>query len=370
MKKKFWLVALMAVMAFALTACGGGDDEKTSDGNADKPAVKVGFVYSAPVGDEGFVDMHNNARLKLEEEFNIETAYVENVLDSNAAESEKAMRQLIDQGCNVIYACSFGYMDAVLTLAEEFPDVKFGHATGYTTTENVSTYFGRVYEERYLSGIVAGMQTESNKIGFVAAMAIPEVLRSIDAFTLGVQSVNPDATVEVVWVGEWYEPSKEKTAALELINKGCDVIAQHTNSTAPLLAAQEKGVYGIGYNAVYSDTFKDAYLTTPYINWYAFYQDDVKAVIDGTWKSRSYWGGIDTGMVNMDDLSDNCKDKEAMQKAIDEAKEKIVSGDLFVFTGPLKDNEGNEKVADGVKMTDEEMLAIDWLVEGVIGSPK
>ena len=201
MKKSFWLIMLMVAMVFSLTACGGNEGGEDA-ANTEAPAVKVGFIYSAPTGDEGFVDMHDNARKALEEKYGVETAYVENVLDTNAAESEKAMRQLIDQGCNVIYACSFGYMDSVLALAEEFPDVKFGHATGYQTAENVSTYFGRVYEVRYLSGIVAAMQTESNKIGFVAAQPIPEVIRSINAFTLGVQSVKPDATVEVIWTGE------------------------------------------------------------------------------------------------------------------------------------------------------------------------
>ena len=181
---------------------------------------------------------------------------------------------------------------------------------------------------------------------------------------------HPVSYTHLIWTGEWYEPTKEKAAALDLINKGCDVIAQHTNSTAPLLAAQEKGVYGIGYNAQYSDTFKDAYLTNAYLNWGAFYDDDVKAAIDGTWQSRSYWGGIETGMVGLDDLSDNCKDKEAMTQAVEDAKEKIVNGELFVFTGPLEDNEGNQVVADGQQMTDEEMLAMDWLVKGVIGSAK
>ncbi len=328
-----------------------------------KDQIQVGFVYIGSATDGGYSQAHDTGRKELEEKLGVKTQYVENVPEN--ADCEKAIRDLIDQGCNVIYANSFNYGDYVLNVAKDHPEVYFGHATGLKMADNVSVYMGRIEEPRYLSGIAAGLRTKSNKIGYVAAMPIAEVVRGINAFTLGVRSVNPDATVEVVWINTWYDPTLEKSAAVELLNRGCDVIAQHCDTTGPQIAAQEKGAYAVGYNSPTKDAAPKAYLTAPLFHWGAFYVDDVQKIIDGTWTSRDYWEGLKSGMVSLDDLSENCADGTADK--VKEAQDKIVSGELSIFAGPLKDNEGNEKVPAGKTMTDEELKSCDWFVEGVIG---
>ncbi len=359
MKKfNFRFVALAVVLLAALmvTSCGGG-----AAGD-----LKVGFVYVGPIGDEGYTYAHDRGRLELEEKLGVETIYVESVAEDSSCKS--AIVNLIDQGCNLIYATSFGHGDWAYEVAQEYPDVKFGHGTGYLLADNFSNYMGRVYEPRYLSGIVAAMNSESGKIGYVAAMPIAEVIRGINAFTLGVRSVNKDATVEVIWTNTWYDTALEKSAAVELINKGCDVIAQHCDSTAPQIAAQEAGVKAIGYNASTLSAAPDAYLTAPLFHWGTFYCDDVQAYLDGTWTSRAYWGGLDTGMVSLDELSKNCVDGTA--EAVATAEAAIKDGSLVIFAGEIKDNTGKVRVEAGSAMTDAELQAFDWLVEGVIGSVK
>jgi len=373
-KKKIFAL-LVVVMLLVLAACGGntetqepadtqsGDTATTENQVIAKEDLKVGFVYIGTINDEGYTQAHDQGRLALEE-MGIQTMYVEGVPEN--ADCEKAIRDLIDQGCNVIYANSFNYMDYVLKVAKEFPDVKFGHATGITTADNVSTYMGRIYQARYLSGIVAGMKTQVNKIGYVAAVPIPEVIRGINAFTLGVQSVNPDATVEVIWTNTWFDPAVEKQAAIELLNKGVDVLAQHQDTTACQIAAQEKGAFAIGYNTPTPDAAPQAYLTAPLFHWEKFYVDDVQHILDGTWTSRAYWEGLTSGMVSLDALTDNCA--EGTAEAVAEAQAKIESGELEPFTGPIADQNDEIKVADGVRMTDAEMLSFDWFVKGVIGT--
>ena len=321
-----------------------------------------------PVGDEGYSYAHDQGRkgmiasLGLDES---QTLVVENVPEGS--DCEKTIRDLIDQGCNVIYATSFGHGEWADIVAKDHPEVYFGHATGYLTEPNLSTYMGRAYEARYLSGIVAGKNSKSGKIGYVAAMPLPEVIRGIDAFTLGVRSVNPEATVEVLWTNSWYAPADEKNAATQLINKGCDLIAQHCDTTGPQIAAQEAGKLAIGYNASTLSAAPNAYLTAPLFHWDAFYTRDVQSIIDGTrQQGERFWGGLTTGIVSLDELSENCA--EGTKEAVEEAQKKIESGELFVFSGPLKDNEGNEVVAAGQKMSDADMESMMWLVEGVIGN--
>ena len=360
MSKKVLLALLTLAMVFALAACGDANDPGTNGAEN----VKVGFVYIGSVTDGGYTQASDIARIQLEEELGVETMYIENVPEN--ADCEKAIRDLIDQGCNVIFTTSFGYMDWTHNVAKEYPDLKFAHATGYTTDTNMSAYMGRMYEPRYLSGIVAGMKTETNKIGYVAAMPIPEVVRQINAFTLGVRSVNPEATVEVKWTNSWSDASLEKVAALELLNKGCDVMAQHVDTTAAQIAAQEKGVFAIGSNYDSHEAAPQAFLTAPVWNWAAYYIPQVKAVMDGTWASSNYWGHMSEGIVDLAPLSDLCA--EGTQEAVDAAKAAILSGENKIFVGPIKDNAGNEKVAADMLMTDEELLSFDWFVEGVIGS--
>jgi basic membrane protein A len=353
MKKAIALVLALAVAAFAVA--GGNKDAGTGE-------LKVGFVYIGSITDEGYTQAHDQGRLAIEA-MGIPTMYVENVPEN--ADAEKAIRDLIDQGCTLIYTTSFGFMDWTINVAKQFPKVKFAHCSGFKRADNVSTYFGKVYEPRYLAGIAAGYKTKSNKIGYVGAFPIPEVIRGINAFTLGVQSVNPGATVEVVWTNTWYDPAVVKLGALELLNKGCDVIAQHQDTTAPQIAAQEKGAFAIGYNTPTPTAAPRAYLTAPIFRWATFYVDDVKHYQAGTWKSRAYWEGLNADMVALDSLTANNDSRTVA--AVKTAQDKIVAGTLKVFAGPLADQSGTIKVANGTVMSDEDVWNMGWFVKGVIG---
>jgi basic membrane protein A len=358
----FFLALGMAVSAFA----GGSKDSGKGQAPSEKSTtdtLKVGFVYIGAINDEGYTQAHDKGRLAVEA-LGIKTAYIENVAEN--ADCEKAIRDLIDQGCTVIYTNSFGFMDWTIKVAADNPSVYFGHCSGYKRAANVSTYFGKIYQARYLSGIAAGLKTTVNRIGYVAAMPIPEVIRGINAFTLGVQSVNPDATVEVIWTNTWYDPSVEKQAALELLNKGCDVIAQHQDTTAPQIAAQERGAFAVGYNVATASAAPRAYLTAPLFHWEVFYVDDVKSIQAGTWKSRAYWEGFSNGTVSLDTLTGN-NAPEAAEK-VAEAQAKIAAGTFDPFTGPLMDQSGTVKVPAGVTMTDDEIWNMSWFVQGVIGT--
>lgn len=376
MKKKL-LAALMAA-AMLLTGCSGGNSssdssasgssaaESGTDSTAANNDIKVGFVYIGSINDGGYTQAHDKGRLAIEEQLGVETAYIENV-EENVSAVTTAIDTLIEEnGCNLIYTNSFGFMDGTLQMAKDYPDVKFAHCSGYQRADNMSTYFGKVYQARYLTGIVAGMKTEKNYIGYVAAKPIPEVIRGINAFTLGVQSVNPDAKVEVYFTNTWYDPTEEKNGALALLNKGVDVIAQHQDTTAPQVAAQEKGAYCIGYNFPTPDAAPDAYLTAACFDWATFYVDDCKRAIDGTWTSRAYWEGLSEHMTYIDTLTSLCA--EGTQEKVDAAQAAIIDGTLEPFTGPLYDQDGNLKVEEGVKMTDDEIWNMDWYVQGVITS--
>jgi basic membrane protein A len=362
--RKFFagILVCLAVSAFAAgskQAAGTG----TGGGKPNKDNIKVGFVYIGSINDEGYTQAHDKGRLAIEA-MGIKTAYIENVPEN--ADCEKAIRDLIDQGCNVIYANSFGFMDWTFKAAQDFPNVYFGHCSGYKQAENMSSYFGKVYQARYLAGIAAGYKTTVNKIGYVAAFPIPEVIRGINAFTLGVQSVNPGATVEVIWTNTWYDPAVEKQGAIELLNKGCDVIAQHQDTTAPQIAAQERNAFAVGYNVSTPNAAPRAYLTAPLFHWDIFYVDDVRHVIAGDWKSRAYWEGFSNGTVSLDALTANNDPRAA--PAIAAAEEKIKSGSFDPFTGPLEDQNGAVKVPGGTKMTDDEIWNMGWFVKGVIGT--
>ncbi|MBN1616234.1 MAG: BMP family ABC transporter substrate-binding protein [Spirochaetales bacterium] len=361
--KKSVSMAVFAVIAACALWAGGAKDAGAASGKITKDNIKVGFVYIGTIDDEGYTQAHDQGRLALNA-MGIATAYIEHVAEN--ADCEKAIRDLIDQGCNVVYTNSFGYMDWTIKVAKDHPDVFFGHCSGYKRAANVSTYFGKIYQARYLSGIAAGKKTKVNRIGYVAAMPIPEVIRGINAFTLGIQSVNPKATVEVIWTNTWFDPAVEKQAALELLNKGCDVIAQHQDTTAPQIAAQEKGVFAIGYNSPTASAAPKAYITAPLFKWATFYVDDVQRILNGTWTSRAYWEGYSKGMVTLDALSANAAAGTA--EAIEAAKAKIIDGSFEPFTGPIADQKGTVRVADGVKMTDDEIWNMGWFVKGVIGN--
>ncbi len=367
--KKILSAILAGLMACTLCLSGCGDTQTDDQGGEvkmeaiAKEDIKAAFLYVGPIGDLGYSYAHDQGRLALEE-MGITTHYVENVPETS--DCEATLRQLCEEGYNVIYATSFGHGEWVEKVAKDYPNVYFGHATGYITGDNYGNYMGRVYEARYLAGIVAGLNSESGKVGYVAAMPIAEVIRGINAFTLGLRSVNPEATVEVIWTNNWFDLTLEKNAAIELINQGCDVIAQHCDSTAPQVAAMEKGVLAIGYNSSTPDAAPDAYLTAPLFHWGVYYKQDIENIIAGTWEGKTYWEGLSAGMVSLDTLTENCA--EGTAEAVATAEAAIKDGTLKIFAGELKDNTGAVRVAAGTEMTDAELQSFDWLVEGVIGS--
>ncbi len=335
----------------------------TIEGLAEK--IKVAFVYNAPVGDGGWSYAHDQGRKYLESKMpGVQTVFVESVPEG--ADSERVITQLVEQGAKIVFTTSFGYMDSTLNVAKKYPNVTFVHCSGFKTAPNVGTYFGRIYQARYLSGIVAGKQTQSDVIGYVAAFPIPEVVRGINAFTLGVRSVNPKAKVKVIWTNTWYDPAKEKQAAMSLLDAGADVLAQHQNTPGPMLAAQEKGKFGIGYNSDMSKVAPKAVLTSPVWNWGPYYVKVVESVRDKNWKNEQYWGSMKDNVVDLAPFGPMVS--EDAKKLVADAKKKIVDGSWDVFWGPVKDQSGAVKIAAGQKMSDADLLGFNWFVEGVEGT--
>lgn len=368
MKKGIAVLLILMLVASLFTGCAPKQAAAPAEAPAENKAADmvVGFIYVGPIGDGGWSYAHDQGRLYLEKELGVKTLYQESVPETQ--ECEKAIKAMIDGGAKVIFATSFGFMDYVEKVAKEYPDVVFLHCSGFKKSENMGNYFGRMYEARFLSGLVAGMKTESNKIGYVAAFEIPEVVRGINAFTQGVRAANPEATVEVMWTHTWYDPAKEKDAALALLDLNCDVIAQHQDTAGPQQAAEERGKFAVGYNSPSLDKAPNAYLTAPVWNWGPYYKQIVESVINGTFKSEAYWGAMSTGIVQLDALSKNAP--EGAQAKVDEYAKKIADGTFHPFAGPIKNQAGEIVVPEGKTMTDEEMLSFDWFVEGVIGKVK
>jgi len=376
-KRKVWALAASAVAVLATAACGSSDTASTEETTADTVAeeapaedysgVKAAVVYIGVPGDAGWTYQHEVGIQYLEEQLGIEVTRLENVPEG--AESTAVFDKLARDGYNLIMGTSFGYMDPMLEVAAKYPEACFQHASGYKTAANMGNYFGAMEEARYLSGIAAGKASKSGKLGYVAAFPIPEVLRGINAFTLGVRSVNPTATVQVAWTSTWFDPAKEKEAAESLLQAGADVIAQHQDTTAPGEAAKEAGAKWVGYN---SDTkagdFPDTWLTGPVWNWGPHYVELAKAVAKGECLTTPYYGTMADGMITLGVFGSSV-DQET-QDLIAEKAQAIIDGSFAPFTGPIKDNEGKEQIADGVTATLEELLGQSFLVEGVIGSAK
>lgn len=381
---KLLLTALMAVvLASALVACGGKVEEKKAEKTeapaaeqaAPAPAeqaaapvkktVKAGFVYVSPIGDAGYSYAHDKGRQYIDKLDWVETAYAENVAEG--PDSERVIRNMARKGFDVIFATSFGFMDPMIKVASEFPDVKFEHCSGFKTAPNANTYFGRMYQARYLTGLVAGSMTKSNQIGYVAAMQIPECIRGINAFTLGVRAVNPKAEVRVVWTNTWYDPVLEKDAAVSLLDAGCDVITQHQDSPGPQEAAEERGAYSIGYNSDMASFAPKGHLTDAVWNWGPFYQSVVEAIRDGKWQGgQSVWYGMEHGTVGISPLG--AMVPENVKALVEEKQAQLVSGDDLVFRGPIKNQAGEVVVPEGKTPTDGELLGMKYFVEGVVGS--
>ncbi len=353
LKPTRWLLAAAAALALAgpLQA-------------ADEP-LKVGFVYVSPIGDAGWTYQHELGRQALEEALgaSVETKYIEDVPEGG--ESERVIRQFAADGYGLVFTTSFGYMNPTVKVAKRFPKVTFEHATGYKRAKNVGTYVARFYEGRYLSGIVAGSMTESNVAGYVAAFPIPEVLRGINAFTLGMRSVNPEAEVKVIWTNSWFDPGREREAADVLISQGADVVTHHTDSTAVVQAAEEKGTYAVGYHSDMSKYGPKSHLTAVTHHWGEHYTRAAQAVLDGTWESQDVWGGLNEGMIALAPISEIVPKEIAELVAEKEAA--IRSGELHPFQGPVKNQAGEQIVAEGEVMSDEELLKMEVYVEGVQG---
>ncbi len=332
---------------------------------ADEP-LKVGFVYIGPVGDAGWTYSHDLGRKALEEALGsaVETVAVENVPEG--PESQRVFEDLARRGNKLIFGTSFGYMDQMVAAAERYPDVKFMNATGFKTAPNLGTYMIMADEARYLEGMVAASSSQSDKIGFVAAFPIPEVLRYINSFTLGARSIRPDATVRVVWTSTWYDPNVERQAAESLVAAGVDVLAQYQDTPSTGQVAQEAGIKWTGFNADMSKFAPKAWLTGTVWNWGPIYIDTAKAVIDGTWKPDPVYGHMKDGTTGLAPYGEEVS-AETREKV--EAKRKeIESGAFAPFTGPLKDQDGKEVLADGQVATLKELLEINYFVDGVLGS--
>ncbi len=340
-----------------------------SAGAAGGETTRVAFVYVGPIGDAGWTWAHDQGRLALEQSLpNVETAYQESVPE-NAADAERVIRDFAQKGHDVIFTTSFGYMDPTINVAKDFPETTFVHISGYKTAPNVATAFGKIEEPRYVSGLIAGKMTKSNVLGYVAAFPIPEVLRGINAFTLGARKSNPQATVKVVWTNTWYDPQKERQAAEALLDGGADVIAQHQDTPGPQQAAEARGLYGVGYNADMSKFAPNAVLTSPIWNWGVYYTDVVTRVQQGTWETEQYWGGWQDGIVDLAPIGAMVPSDVRTMAESEIARFKAGEQTIFtIFTGPLKDQSGAEKVPSGTAMTAEELLSMNWFVEGVEGT--
>ena len=383
--KKFWkLAAVAATASLLVAACGGSDSSSdTTSAPAEATDVKVAVVYLGTAEDKGWTYQHEQGILQLEKDLGVEVKRIENIADN--ADSEKTFEQLASEGYDVIYATSFGYGSPMANVAVKYPDVCFQWATGakFLLTKdgggafadfaalpaNLGTYFGAAEEARYLSGMAAGKATKNNKLGYVAAFPIPEVIRGINAFTLGAQSVNPDATVQVTWTKTWFDPTLEKQASESLLDAGVDVLAMHQDTTAPGVAAQAKGAKWVGYNSDAAEAAPEAWLTAPTWNWGPFYVKTAKAVAAGTCPTDEAYGTMADGMVTLGSFGKSVA--ADTQSLIEEKKAAIIDGSFAPFTGPINKQDGSAWLKDGEKAELGFLLGdMTFFVEGVVGSAK
>lgn len=392
MRRIIGFFAAGMLIAGSLTGCGESsaepDDYVTNDGYESEPVdkaqaetdtaksmsreeLKVGVLYiSDPAEGSGYSYTHDLGILGMQSNLGLSDDQIKRKIvdDADTEGTKAAIEECISEDCNIIFATSWGYMETTAEMAEKYPDVYFSHGTGYMSNgTNFNHYFGRIYQPRYLSGIVAGMNTVSNKIGYVAAMDTgnSEVTGGIDAFAIGVASVNPDAKIYVAVTNSWYDPQKEKEAAKTLLDMGCDVMAQHCDTPYPMTLAQEYGVYGIGYNSDMSKEVPKACLCSVIWNWSAYYTSAVESVIEGTWDGSNYYGGMKEGLVGITDLAAFCA--AGTQEKVSEEMEAILNGSNNVFDGELKTNTGEVIGDTGATLDDATITGgIDWYYENVV----
>ena len=362
--------------AAALAGCGKKEEAApaapaadAASATASAPArpepLKVAFAYVGPVGDAGWTYAHDSARKAVEAEFGdrIVTTFVENVPES--ADAERVIRDLVGQGNKLVFGTTFGYMEPMLKVAADSKDVKFEHATGYKTAENMRTYDSRTYEGAYMAGVIAGSMTKSNTLGVVASIPIPEVIRNINSFTLGAQSVNPKVKTKVVWVNKWFDPPKEGEGAQSLISGGADVLFQNTDSSAVLQKAEEKGKLAFGWDSDMSKFGPNSHLASAVINWTPYYSKAVKDALDGTWQTGGVWWGVKEGAIDLVSISDKVpaevKDKVAKIKA------GLTDGSFVIWKGPIVGQDGKEVLAKDVVADDKFLSGVNFYIKGVEG---
>ena len=327
--------------------------------------LKIGFAYVGPVGDGGWTFAHDNARKAVEQEFGdkVQTSFVENVPE--AADAERVFRDMVSQGNKLIFGTTFGYMDPMLKVAGDAKDVKFEHATGFKTAENMRTYDSRTYEGAYMAGIIAGAMTKTNTLGVVGSVPIPEVIRNINSFTLGAQSVNPKIKTKVVWVNKWFDPPKETEAAQSLLNGGADVLFQNTDSSAVLKTAGKAGKYAFGWDSDMSSYSPEAHLGSAIINWAPYYIKATKDALEGTWQTGAVWWGVKEGAIDMVSISD--KVPAEIKTKVETVKAGLKDGSFSIWKGPILGQDGKEVVKNGESATDEFLSGVNFYVKGVEG---
>lgn len=343
------LATSAAVLGFAVAA------------NA-QDATKICFIYVGSKTDGGWTQAHDIGRQALQAEFGdkIETPFLENVPEG--PDAERAIERMARSGCALVFTTSFGFMDATVKVAEKFPDVKFEHATGFKSGPNVATYNSRFYEGRYIQGLIAAKMSQKGVAGYIASFPIPEVVMGINSFVHGAQSINPDFKVKVIWANTWFDPGKEADAAKALIDQGVDILTQHTDTTAPMQVAAERGIKAFGQASDMIKAGPETQLTAIVDTWGAYYIKRTKAVLDGTWKSEQVWDGLKDGILTMAPYTNMPDD---VKKLAEEAEAKIRSGELHPFTGPIKKQDGSDWLADGAVSDDGTLLGMNFYIAGV-----
>jgi basic membrane protein A and related proteins len=376
----FRVMALAATALFVASACSKKEEPKpaaTAPSPAAAPAaaaaptpapaapLKIAFAYVGPVGDAGWTFSHDRGRKALEAEFGdkIQTVMAENVPES--ADADRVIRQFASDGAKLIFGTTFGYMDPMLKVAGDFKDVKFEHATGFKTADNMRTYDSRTYEGAYMAGVIAGKMTKSGTLGVVGSIPIPEVIRNINTFTMGAQTQNPNVKTKVVWIGKWFDPPKETEAAQSLINQGADILFQNTDSGAVLQTAEKNKKLAFGWDSDMSHLAKEAHLGSAIIEWAPYYKSAVKAALDGTWKPHQAWWGVKDGAIDMVSISD--KVPAETRAEIDKIKAGLKDGSFHPWKGPVVDQDGKTVVEKDVVPDDKFMLMINFYVKGVEG---
>ncbi len=354
-------VALLAALVTALAVT-------TAGSAAPQEPIKAAWIYVGPHNDGGWSQAHDDGRLYVEKKMgaNVVTTYKENVPEG--PQVAQVIDSLVRDGNKIIFATSFGFMDAMAAAAKKYPDVYFEHATGFKTAKNFANYFGAAEDAIYLSGMAAGAATKNGKVGYIVPFPIPEIIRHLNGFALGVQAVRPDATIRIVWTKSWFDPAKERKAAESLVAAGVDVIGQNVDSPSAGQYAQSKGIPWVGHGSDAMKYAKTSWLTAGMYDWGLYYLKRVKQAANGSWKTGSYWGTMKDGFALLAPFGPKVSSKT--RAAIEKKRKAIIAGSFYEFQGPLYDQSGKLRVPKGKRMTLPEILAVNWLVKGVIGSPK